>query len=438
MRSSTIGFLCFGGIACSLPLVACSSAASDQIASSGEDLVVKPGDTENLARLTLALPTGTCLPGNTCGRPLGVAPNLLVDGTSVALGTAVRLMPGDHTLAANNNTTKITLTPGLIRTFVLPVAHSTCTPVALPAISPTDYGKTPAVSNVACPTGATGSNPLTLPVTKATLDYYFSVDCTNFGPYNFRDHPNCSDSYYTNSNISSIRIAGGVCTKLNTPVIEKTACIPAQVSDFSWMADTAVFGGAALTSSDQVFVPDTYKVTVGSSPPQSFTLNEDTVTNIPISLPVVGIVPPLFKTSITFADPRTLPTVGAAQITSSCAGDRSYSVSDTATGTLNLQAYADSSCVYTLAVNGVTRPLKQTAANEFTLNRVDVNDITVTREDGSTYLAKGTYELYLGGLRVAGPYNTNTGIDAFPGTYELVIKYATLEGPKTQRLTFTL
>ena len=55
----------------------------------------------------------------------------------------------------------------------------------------------------------------------------------------------------------------------------------------------------------------------------------------------------------------------------------------------------------------------------------------VTREDGSTFTTRGTYELYFGGQKVAGPYNTNTGIDALDGAYELVVKYTTADGAKT-------
>jgi hypothetical protein len=62
----------------------------------------------------------------------------------------------------------------------------------------------------------------------------------------------------------------------------------------------------------------------------------------------------------------------------------------------------------------------------------------VTREDGTTYTTRGSYEIYFGGARVAGPYATSTGLDLLPGTYELVLTYATADGSKTQHKTMSL
>jgi hypothetical protein len=64
--------------------------------------------------------------------------------------------------------------------------------------------------------------------------------------------------------------------------------------------------------------------------------------------------------------------------------------------------------------------------------------VEVTREDGSRYTTSGKYELYYGGSRVAGPFDTNTGIDVLGGTYELVITFSTADGPQTQRHTIQL
>lgn len=435
MKLSALGFICFGGIASSLMLAACSPAANDQIASNREDIIISPTDTENWAKLTLGLPTGTCLPGNSCSRPLGASPSLMIDGARVSLGAPVRLKPGEHTIVANAVTSKITLAAKELRTFVLSVARSKCTPVALPPVSPTDFGKTPSLSNAACPTVAASTSADTIPggVTNAALQPFHEGICagglTRFGT------PGVPCNLYAPHTVTSVRISGGACIPI-VPTNAEVACNNSVAGSFSWITPTA--GIASLAAYDQAFLPETYSVTVGSGPPQSFTLREGTVTDVPISLPVVGTVPALFTASITLADPRQLPTAGAAQIKSSCSSDRTYSVSASAVGTLNLKAYADSACVYTLDVNGVTRTLSQTAANAFTLRRVDVDDVLVTREDGSTYTARGTYELYLNGLRVAGPYSTHTGIDALPGTYELVISYSTADGPKMQKHTFTL
>lgn len=72
------------------------------------------------------------------------------------------------------------------------------------------------------------------------------------------------------------------------------------------------------------------------------------------------------------------------------------------------------------------------------LNRVDVDDVLITREDGTTYKVVGTYELYFGGVRVAGPYYTNSGIDMLTGEYEFVLRYRTAEGDQVSRQTINL
>ena len=124
--------------------------------------------------------------------------------------------------------------------------------------------------------------------------------------------------------------------------------------------------------------------------------------------------------------------------TSTCSGDRSYTVPATSTTALKLKAFAASSCVYTFSAGGRTVALSQSSANNIKLQRLDMDHVEVTRENGSTYTVAGTYELFFGGTRVAGPFNTNTGVDLLPGTYELVTSFTTVDGAQTQRETINL
>ena len=200
--------------------------------------------------------------------------------------------------------------------------------------------------------------------------------------------------------------------------------------------DLAYFPGftpspPAFSASARSYAPGAYSYTVEGSAPVSVMLNEGEQREIEIGLPVIGVAGDLFQATIHFREARELPDAEAAKITSSVSGERTYSLP--ATATLNLQAYRNPSAVYTFTAAGRTVVLSQTSSNTLSLNRVDVDDVTVTREDGSTYVARGTYELYFGGNRVAGPYNTATGIDVLPGDYELVVKYRTADGEKTQR-----
>lgn len=431
MKLSILGVFCLGSLASASALVGCSPASDDWIASGRGEVIIDPGDTENWANLTLALPTTTCLPGLTCTRPLSTTPSLYVDDTEVTLGTATRLKPGDHMLSANNAMMKITLAAGAMKTFIMPVARSKCTPVMLPTVVSTDFGKTPVLTNAACPTNAVGTNMSA--VTLANLENYHTANCNN----HFGNFTGVSCGSYPAYTIYSVRIAMGECINI-TPKTVASACNAAKAGDFSWIDSGTK---SSLRSYDQVLLPDTYTLTVGNTMPpttQKFTLAEGDLTDVAISLPVVGNVSALFNTNITFADTRMLTTVNPPTITSSCSGDRTYTVPNTASGTVNLKAYSDSSCVYSLTAAGVTKTISQTTTASFTLYRVDVKDVTVRKEDGSTYVTRGTYELYLGGSRVAGPYSTNTGIDALPGTYEIVISYTTADGPKSQKQTFTL
>lgn len=72
-----------------------------------------------------------------------------------------------------------------------------------------------------------------------------------------------------------------------------------------------------------------------------------------------------------------------------------------------------------------------------TLHRIDVDDQTVALPDGTRSRVPGTYAIYAGGVKVAGPYPTGTGIHILDGSYELAITVPTSGGPKTTRYPVT-
>ncbi len=76
--------------------------------------------------------------------------------------------------------------------------------------------------------------------------------------------------------------------------------------------------------------------------------------------------------------------------------------------------------------------------NNITVDRLDVNDVAVTRDDGSTFKVRGTWTLNFNGVQVAGPFNTGTGIDLLPGTYSLSVSYTDLNGPQTKTQTISI
>jgi hypothetical protein len=112
---------------------------------------------------------------------------------------------------------------------------------------------------------------------------------------------------------------------------------------------------------------------------------------------------------------------------------------------------------YELVVNNVpmTLALKPGDTKTIQLERLDVDDVEITKETGETYMARGTWQLYRQGTNnswlpitmrqdcsngagQAVTFPTNTGIDVLPGTYRLVISYTTGEGAKTQDMTVTV
>jgi hypothetical protein len=230
-------------------------------------------------------------------------------------------------------------------------------------------------------------------------------------------------------------INGGACVNLPSPYsTEQSLCTKYTSGDYSWATGV---NAIQFLATDTAFAPGTYTVTAGSNT-QNFTVNEGDTATVPVTLPVVGTVPATFSTTIQFLDPRANPDAAAGTISSSCAGDRSWTIPPTTTTAQALTAFVNPNCVYTLNVAGRSVQLSQTASNTIALNRLDVDDVLINREDGTSYTTKGTYQLYFGGVGVAGPYNTATGIDILPGTYDLAIKFTDFDGPQTQNQTFTV
>jgi len=439
-----------GVIALSLAAtMGCSIVSSDEDSDATDsELRKKPTATENWSSLTVQLPTGSCQPGGSCSHPLGATATITLDGASVALGAASRIKPGGHTLTVNGASTTVTLAAGASKTLTLPTAHRKCQPASLPNVSQTDFGQSVTLSNAACPTTATivpQSGSSTKP--NITLHYY-NWGCPS-GNVTGTLTPSTSSSTCTglrSDRVYSVNV-NGQCIDLRQTrsdgqygINPLEACNAYVSGDTSWVQ----FGAATASSFqdyDLAFVPGDYSIAIGSgtgATTQTFTLKEGDTKEIGVALPVIGSVPATFATNISFDDARELPDAKVATITSSCSGDRSYSLPATSTTTLKLKAFQASSCVYTFTAGGRTITLNQAATNTINLKRLDIDNVEITRENGSTYTVTGTYEIYFGGTRVAGPYNTNTGVDLLPGTYELVTSFSTADGPQTQRETINL
>jgi hypothetical protein len=421
--------------------VPAANETSGDGAQGSSDLRINPTGSENLAYLTVQLPTGTCVAGGTCGKPLAHNPVLTLDGATLAFGSQQRIKKGDHVISVDGATMTVTLAAKEKRVVTLAVAHRKCVAASLPNVDATDFGATPVVSNVACPAAVTVAGANANPFANgATLSTFYSgtpgvcngsVFFQNYTLANFS--PTTCQGWTGYTIVSASTSTTGRCGAVNINAAQ--LCNEIIASNFTHL--TSLFG-ADFLDQDLSFAPIAYQWNLSNATSGTVTFKEGQITEVPVTLPVVGTLPAEFKTRIDFATTRELPDYTVASIRSSVAGEKTYSLPASANASLNLKAYVNTAATYTLTAAGRTVTLDQSKDNVIKLNRLDVDDVTITREDGTTYVVKGTYELYFGGTLVSGPAQTHTGIDALPGDYEVVIKYTTDEGPQVDRQTITL
>ena len=112
---------------------------------------------------------------------------------------------------------------------------------------------------------------------------------------------------------------------------------------------------------------------------------------------------------------------------------------------------------YEVVVSNVAQNIALTPGQTKTiqLERIEVDDVEVTKETGEVYTQRGTWQIFRQGpnnawipmtSRVDGSngagtqqnYATNSGLDVLAGTYRVIITYSTAEGQKTQDQTVTV
>jgi hypothetical protein len=91
----------------------------------------------------------------------------------------------------------------------------------------------------------------------------------------------------------------------------------------------------------------------------------------------------------------------------------------------------------TLGPRKIALSLRNGETTKLALGRIDVTDVLVTRENGTTYNARGTYTVTCTTDGTAiGSFSTSKGVDVLPGDYRVDLSYSTEEGPRSQ--TFRL
>jgi hypothetical protein len=425
--------------ALTLVMVACSTGADDGSDYSNDDLRIKPVGTETMSTLVVQLPANTCLPGGACSRVLSQQPNITLDGAAMTLGNGLRVVPGKHTLAVGPTKTTVNLDAGKTRTMTLPVVRRACTNGDAANVPATDFGRVPALHYAACPPNATlDGNAMGNAPGVVNFYIYSGVSCNNYLGQMIQQGQGCAALRAGQYTVTSIYgyTAGNA---------QALGCFAVPAQDALAMCNTFQAGGPGAIGLGTPFpdgniavVPGSYAFQIeGAAAATTFAVAEGDAKDLALTLPQIGSIPSTFDTRLTFADARELPDAVAATITSNC--ERNYSVPASAKDTVTLKAFQFAECNYALNAGGRTVALGQAAAgNDVTLHRVDMDDVVVTREDGSTFTVKGTFEVYFGGNRVAGPYNTGSGIDLLGGAYEVVVKYNTAEGQKTNTYDINL
>jgi hypothetical protein len=414
---STLGFLALltaHGAGCSSAHVAGSQDEADRIMPTG---------TEFLADLTVQLPATACMAGGSCSFPLSTFPAPTLDGAPMTLGTASRVAPGNHTLALGSFQKTITLAASEQRKITLAVVHQDCQNAPLPAVDPTDFGRIPTFTNAACPAvSSIDGAAVTAPSVGTVNVYYYQQGCTYlYGSV----APGASCGWPTDLTYPAYAVqVNGTCYPLSGATPLQTVCSDISSNNLAalglpQLAQPALANGYnAVFPGDYGFGSDVRTIADGQTGNLSFTL------------PVQGLEPSQFHVNVTFANSRDLPDAQATTITSNC--ERNFTFpSGNITSPKSLSAFQFPACSYTLNVPGRTQALSQTADNAITLHRIDVDDVAVTREDGSTFTTKGTFEVYTGGSLIFGPSPTGAGIDALPGDYEVVVKYNSALGAQT-------
>ena len=418
----------------------CSSAAPEEVDTTDEQLTVTPTGDERLGRLLLLLPPGFCRPQDSCASPLEKLPDMYLDGLPIHLGRTRRVVPGAHVLKVNEATWPLSLQAGENREVRLPVVRRTCMdapPYQTPAH---DFGSTPPTYRGNCPSSVGG--PTT---TLRTVNVKLMVGPLGDTEYYGRQltlNDDCSRADFQQPLVNYVT-GGRRSYSLSTTQPVSVICRIYQLGNFDLLGDL-IKDQTSVGSQYAVFAPGDYSYFQASWLPRvSFALAEGEVRDLSVSQKIPA--PPgsqprrPFETFVTFADARNLlPTATIPSIESSCKEEPAYNFRENLSGTVHLTAYQSDRCKYALFTSGRSVKLDQDRPNNITLRRLDIDDVVVTREDGSSYTVRGLFELYFEGRSVGGPARTHVGLDVFPGTYELVVRYKTALGDQVSRTSVTL
>lgn len=418
-------------------LGACTSSSGDDAASYDQDEKVKPGDSEALGRLVVHSPPG----------PTTLGFSLRVDGTRLAPDTETRLTAGTHLLALVHDgadwgtsargatqvrrveiqrdaTTTVDLSSLLVQFTPPDLAEGDLNVVGKPSIELTTYNTLPADCTARAWTCTQNTYECQRSGNGSTCWTWFVSGRSERGT--FATQSACTSACTANSIYGPL---SPVCAQRKDEFCDQGETQRLVATDDlrgPWSgaagAPLAVFAGTYAVTAPA----GKASAMLGASAYQIVSLGAARVTRASIAvrapvreLPnartdalVVKVTGPgRNEASIDVARERTVKAVGFAP------GERNASL--------------------TLGPRTMPITLQDGATIPLALGRVDVDDVTVRRENGTTYEQKGTYLLTcVTDGTVVGTFSTGTGVDVLPGDYRADVTYSTAEGPKTQAFRF--
>ena len=395
-----------------------------------DSLTVTPTGEEHWARLTFRLPAGGC--------QLGVAAEgcqwyvdgrtFAVDGQRVPIAP-LRVRPGRHVISFRGTAQTLTVAADEVRDFPLAAARLRCVELPWPVMPRTDFGATHELTRPPCPGWLRSASP------PPVVFFSESATCTIASGHprsatildGSDDCAALSDTVWT-----SAFGAEGRCVRPPTPMSLREACEDYRRDPLQYGRSAASFDGGR-----SVFLPGDYLAPREGTTDVPVRLIGDAVTDVSIELPVVGALPAVFTTRVSFLDPPALPDAARPTITSSCPTDRRLELV-TARGTVELSAFQSPGCDYVLHAGPSAFPLDQAGQNRILLRRLDIADVEVTREDGTTYTTVGRYTIRAADGTTTDEHATPSGIDVLPGTYEIITRFQTGDGEQQHHSTITL
>ena len=462
-----------------LLLAACASTDASELTSASDPLRITPTTGDAVGGLRVSLPAAACAPGGTCASPLGVLPIVRVDGKVVSLGATTFVASGDHVVTVQNPltfvsdaiTTRKAVNVGVGTTVEvnLAVLDRTCK-VGTGRPAHVDLGDEVTGPFVGCTMitaigdTATDGNLENTGMAAATMTLYpdygcktggvevtASTDCNAItGSYVSAGAGLC-DSLYTSTSTGSAP-AQAICRAAKDAAANATVLFSSYYDLASSLNPATTCGTTALhndfylrqrntltrwskyqvhPSCDDLknasvghiaVVPGTITLSNGAG---TRTLAAGDVTTLDLDFAYRDRY--VSTRHVSFLSDRALP--DAAPTLVQC-GTSSFRLTRATAGDAAF-TYDGNACSPFITLGGEKREFNYEEPGPGQVQRIEMDDVPVT-VGGVVTPVRGTYEVYKGANLVAGPFPTNTGVDVWPGSYTVVLKWTAAGTPLTR------